>query len=121
MSLKISQFSQKHTCPGVSYFKKLPSRVLQLYYLEALAQICPVDFVKFVRKPILKNTCEQVICSLLFSVLWRTMYPSVTIIQSMRLKYLCSTQLFKFPSSPVVSGEKGHYVFLQVKEMPEFF
>ena len=58
--LKISQCSQENTCVGFSFQLKLK--------MFRSATLCvPINIVKFLRTPILKNICEQL---LLQNLLW---------------------------------------------------
>ena len=52
--VKISQYSQENTCVGISFFVGVSKKRLQ-------DRCFPVNIVKFLRKPILKNICEQLL------------------------------------------------------------
>ena len=53
---KISQNSQENTCIGVSFFNKITGLRPATLLKKKLWQTCfPVNFVKFLRRPVLQN------------------------------------------------------------------
>ena len=54
--LKISQYSQRNTCVGVSFFKKKCRNNIKNLLQR---RCCPVNIAKFLRTPLLKNICER--------------------------------------------------------------
>ena len=54
--LKYSQKSQENTCVGVSFFIKLQTRSLQIYYKRLQHRCFPANFAKFLRTPFSENT-----------------------------------------------------------------
>ena len=59
--LKILQYSQEKNCAGVSFLIKLQA-LSPVTLLKRLQHRCfPVNIVKFLRTPILKNICERLL------------------------------------------------------------
>ena len=59
--LKISQYSQEKNCAGVSFLIKLQA-LSPVTLLKRLQHRCfPMNIVKFLRTPILKNICEPLL------------------------------------------------------------
>ena len=54
--LKFSQNSQKNDCAGVSFIRKPQASGLQIYLKETPIRCFTVNFVKFLKRPILLNT-----------------------------------------------------------------
>ena len=66
--LKISKTSHENTCTRVSFLIKLQAPGLQFCQKKRLwHRCCLVNYVKFPRKRILKNSCERL---LLVATLW---------------------------------------------------
>ena len=59
--LKISQYSQENTCVGIFFLIKLQPYRPATLLKETPTQVFPVNISKFLRIPILKNTCERLL------------------------------------------------------------
>ena len=61
MFLKISQNSQENTCVGVSFDKVADLRPATLLKKKLQHSCFPVNFVKFLGKPLLQNASGQLL------------------------------------------------------------
>ena len=65
--LKISQYSQDKTCPGVSFLSKLQAWGLQLYWKRLSHRCFPMNFAIFLRTPFYIKHLWWLLLKLLFN------------------------------------------------------
>ena len=73
--LIVSQYSQENTCVGVFFFNKNEGLQACNFIKKRLQHRCFLGNVaKFLRTPILKNTCERLLLSFSFMLVWTFFY-----------------------------------------------
>ena len=63
-----AKFTEKHLCQSL-YFNKVAGQACNFIKIEALAQVFPVNFAKFLRTPFLQNTSGRLLLTLGFFLL----------------------------------------------------